>query len=458
MVDSLMMSDQHSTPVVQRLARWTLALACMAVTTGTACALFLWSLDEATKLRFAYPWLLFLLPLAGVAVGWVYHRIGKSAEGGNNLIIDQIHEPGGGVPLRMAPLILASTVITHLFGGSAGREGTAVQMGGSFASGFARWFKLGPSEVKLLLMGGIAAGFAAVFGTPLAGTVFAIEVLAVGHMRSRALLPCLAAAVIGDWTCQAWGIGHTHYHLMFMNDVVAPSLRFHLEPLMLAKVLIAAVAFGLGSAMFSELSHDAGALFKRAIPSPLLRPAVGALMVIGLTYTLGTRDYLGLGVWSQDKGAVTIASLFGSDSYHPWAWWWKMAFTVITLSAGFKGGEVTPLFFIGAGLGHALAVPLGAPTDLFAAMGFIAIFAGATNTPLACTLMGIELFGAANSVYFAVACFVAYYCSGHTGIYMSQRIAESKNGHSPQTAATSIRELRAGKGMLARLIVRLRGR
>jgi H+/Cl- antiporter ClcA len=450
--------ENASPPAVLRHARWLLALSAMAASTGTACALFLWSLDAVTRLRFEHPWVLFLLPVAGMLVGWVYHRVGKSAEGGNNLIIDQIHEPGGGVPRRMAPLILVSTVITHLFGGSAGREGTAVQMGGSFASGFARWFKLGASDVKLLLMGGIAAGFGAVFGTPLAGTVFAIEVLAVGHMRSRALLPCLAAAIIADWTCQAWGVGHTHYHLLFMNDVVAPSLRFHLEPLLLGKVLIAAVMCGLGSALFSELSHDAGAVLKKVIPSPVLRPAVGGLIVIGLTYALGTRDYLGLGVWSPDKDAVTISSLFGSDSYHPWAWWWKLVFTVITLSAGFKGGEVTPLFFIGAGMGHALATPLGAPTDLFAALGFIAIFAGATNTPLACTLMGIELFGAANSAYFAVACFVAYYCSGHTGIHASQRVAESKNGHAPNKQTTSLRELRGGRSIVARMVTRLRGR
>ncbi len=436
--------------------RWTLALVGMAVATGSACALFLSSLDAATKLRFDHPWLLFLLPMAGMSVGWVYHRLGKSVEGGNNLLIDEIHEPGGGVPLRMAPLILFSTVVTHLFGGSAGREGTAVQMGGSLAGGFARWFKLGDSEVKLLLMGGIAAGFGAVFGTPLAGTVFAIEVLAVGHMRSRALLPCLIAAILGDWTCHAWGIGHTHYHLGFMNDEVAPAMKFHLEPLLLGKVVIAAVVFGFGSALFSELSHEAAAGMKKLIPSATLRPAVGGLLVIGLTYALGTRDYLGLGVWSQDKGALVITSFFNGADYHPWAWWWKMVFTVITLSAGFKGGEVTPLFFIGAALGHSLAVPMGVPTDLFAALGFIGIFAGATNTPLACTIMGIELFGASNSVYFAVACFVAYFCSGQTGIYMAQRIAEEKNGISPQTGPATLRQLRGGKGVLARWLERIK--
>jgi H+/Cl- antiporter ClcA len=449
--------DQNTPSSLLRLVRWVIALIGMAVATGSACALFLWSLDAVTRLRFDHPWLLFLLPIAGMVIGWVYQNVGKSTEAGNNLLIDEIHEPGAGVPLRMAPLILFSTVVTHLFGGSAGREGTAVQMGGSIAGGFARWCKLSHSEVKLLLMGGIAAGFGAVFGTPLAGTVFAIEVLAVGHMRSRALLPCLIAAIAGDWTCQAWGIGHTHYHLGFMNDVIAPALKFHLEPLLLGKIVIAAMAFGLASALFSELSHDASAVMKKLIPSAILRPAVGGLLIIGLTYALNTRDYLGLGVWSPDKGALVITSFFNSDMYHPWAWWWKIVFTVVTLSSGFKGGEVTPLFFIGAALGHSLAVPMGAPTDLFAALGFIGIFAGATNTPLACTIMGIELFGASNSVYFAVACFVAYFCSGQTGIYMAQRIAEAKSGSAPQTELSTLRQLRGGKGLVMRWWARIKG-
>ncbi|MDB6118629.1 MAG: clcB, partial [Verrucomicrobiaceae bacterium] len=401
--------------------RWIIALVAMAAAVGSAVALFLWSLDAVTHLRFEHPWLLFLLPLAGIAVGAMYHWLGKEAEGGNNLLIDQIHEPGGGVPLRMAPLILVSTVITHLFGGSAGREGTAVQIGGAFAGGVARLFRLSHGEVKLLLMSGIAAGFGAVFGTPLAGTVFAIEVLAVGHMRSRALMPCLIGAMVGDWTCHAWGIGHMEYHLHFMNDVAAPAHLFHLELGLLVKVLAAAVVFGLASRLFSEVSHQAGALAKRLCPSSVLRPAIGGVLVIALVYALGTRDYLGLGVWSSDTGAPVISSFFADAPFRPWAWWWKLVFTVVTLSTGFKGGEVTPLFFIGAALGHALSPVLGGPVDLFAALGFIAIFAGATNTPLACTLMGIELFGASNGVYFAVACFVAYHFSGQSGIYMSQR-------------------------------------
>ena len=431
--------------------KWLAVIVPMAVLAGSACALFLWSLDRATETRFENPWLLYLLPVAGVAVGFAYHWLGKSAEGGNNLILEEIHRPGCGVPKRMAPLILISTVITHLFGGSAGREGTAVQMGGSIASSLARLFRLDPAAVRILLMAGIAAGFGAVFGTPLAGAVFALEVLAIGQMRYDALTACLAAAMIGDWTCHAWGIGHTHYTLGYMSDGMVPTHFFHLEALMLAKVALAAVAFGMASYLFSELSHAASAGYKKICPYAPLRPAIGGVLVIGLVYALGTTQYLGLGVTSPDPEHVTIASLFTTQDVHPTAWWWKLVFTVVTLSAGFKGGEVTPLFFIGAALGNALAGLLGAPLDLFAALGFVAIFAGATNTPLACTIMGIELFGAANGVYIAVACFIAYLCSGHTGIYLAQRVAVSKYGRTPLPPDTSLRDLRtktiSGPGM-----------
>ena len=429
------------------VARWFILAVAMAMAVGSACALFLWSLDRATELRFAHAWLLFLLPAAGVVVGCAYHLFGKSAEGGNNLIMEQIHQPGGGVPRRMAPLVLGATVVTHLFGGSAGREGTAVQMGGSIASAFARLFGLEAADLRILLMAGVAAGFGAVFGTPLAGTVFALEVIAIGQIRHEALIPCLMAAIAGDWTCHAWGIGHTHYHVAYMSAAMIPSQVFHLDWLLMGKVIVAAVAFGCVSTLFSELSHWLSSLFKQWCPYAPLRPALGGLIVIGLVFALGTRQYLGLGVTSPDPSDVTIASLFSTEQTHPWVWWWKILFTAVTLGAGFKGGEVTPLFFIGAALGNALAGVLGAPLDLFAALGFVAIFAGATNTPFACTIMGIELFGAANGVYLATACFIAYLCSGHSGIYLSQRVAVPKNGHEvvpPDVSLKNLREMNGG--------------
>lgn len=402
------------------VARWLIALVPMAAAVGTLCAAFLWSLDAATTARFAQPWLLFGLPLGGLAVGLLYHRLGRSVEGGNNLIVEQIHEPGGGVPLRMAPLIFLGTVVTHLFGGSAGREGTAVQLGGSLASACVRLFRLDAQSARIMLMAGIAAGFGAVFGTPLAGAVFALEVLAIGRVEYAALVPCLIAAVVGDWTCRLWGI----HHGLFRIDDLAEGAH-GAGPLLLAKVGLAGVAFGLAGLLFAELNHWLGGWCKRLIAYAPLRPVVGGLAVIGLVSVCVTRDYLGLGVWSPDPNALTIASFFGPD-VHPWSWALKILFTTVTLATGFKGGEVTPLFFIGAALGNALAGLLGAPIDLMAGLGFVAVFAGAANTPLACTLMGIELFGATHAVPIAIACFVAYLCSGHSGIYLSQRIAVPK--------------------------------
>lgn len=404
------------------VARWLTILLPMAIAVGSLCAAFLWSLDVATRTRFAYPWLLFLLPLGGSAVGFLYHWLGRSVEGGNNLIVEQIHEPGGGVPLRMAPLIFLGTIVTHLFGGAAGREGTAVQLGGTLASGFGRLFRLDEEGLRIILMAGIAAGFGAVFGTPLAGAIFALEVLAIGRVEYGALVPCLVAAIVGDWTCRLWGIEHGIFHIAAQATGLTPA---PIEALLLIKSALAGVALGLVGLLFSEVSHGFGDVVKRWIRFAPLRPLIGGFAIIALVYLLGTRDYLGLGVWSPDPQAPTIARFFdpGTDN---WSWALKILFTVVTLGTGFKGGEVTPLFFIGAALGHALGSALGAPVDLFAGLGFVAVFAGAANTPLACTLMGIELFGATSGIYIATACFVAYLCSGHSGIYLSQRLAISK--------------------------------
>lgn len=426
-------------PQLGDLAKWLVFVVPMASVVGSLCAFFLWALDRATQARFDHPWLLFGLPAAGLAVGLVYRWIGGPAEGGNNLIVEQIHEPGAGVPLRMAPLILVSTVITHLFGGSAGREGTAVQLGGSLASAFGKALYLDKRDVRLMLMAGIAAGFGAVFGTPIAGAVFALEVLTVGRIQYEALIPCLISAIAGDWVCQLWGTGHTHYHIAFGGGLPA----FHLDVWLFAKVALAGIAFGLISQLFAEASHGAQSVLKKLLPFAPLRPVLAGAIVIALVYLLGTRAYLGLGVWSAIPGDPTIAGFFQAGLVDHWSWLWKVIFTVITLSAGFKGGEVTPLFFIGAALGNCLADLLGAPVDLMAGLGFVAVFAGASNTPLACTIMGVELFGADNTVYIATACFIAYAFSGHSGIYLSQRLAVPKlhAGLIPPNA--SLRDVRA---------------
>jgi H+/Cl- antiporter ClcA len=396
------------------VALWALLASSLAGFTGSAVALFLWLLDEATKLRWHYSWLLYLLPVGGVVIHWLYRQWGKSAERGNNLVIDEIHEPGGGVPLRMAPLILVSTLITHLFGGSAGREGTAVQIGGSIAGGIASRLGLDKESTRLLLLMGIAAGFGAVFGTPLAGAVFALEVLVVGNADYGKLLPCLVAGYLGDKVCTLWGVTHVHY------SVVQPA-SFLPDLVLLCKAIVIGAASGLVARLFSLLSHNLKRIAGKYIKPLWLMPVVGGCVVILLTCVVGNNDYLGLGVTTADGTGISIVNAFKGTTLYPSVWVWKLVFTVVTLSTGFKGGEVTPLFFIGAWLGHTIALLSGMPVDLGAALGFIAVFAGATNTPIACILMGVELFGIGNFVYYALACEAAYLLSGPSGIYTAQK-------------------------------------
>lgn len=423
--------------ITSYLLKWTYLVLPVALTVGSLVALFLWMLDKAMSFRFANPWLLFFLPFAGILIYAVYKYIGKNSEGGNNLIMDEIHEPGGGIPFRMAPLVLLTTVITHLFGGSAGREGTAVQIGGSLAQFFAKRLKLSPEDVKTLLMTGIAAGFGAVFGTPITGAIFALEVLALGRIKHDALMPCFIASVLADIVCSAWGIHHTHYHIGFTEKDVVYLRYFHFNFALLAKAIIAGVAFGLAGYMFAELSHTIKNYCNRWIKIKWLIPVAGGVAIIALTYLLGTQDYLSLGVSNPDPKAVSILTCFNEGGATYYSWLWKLLFTAITLGTGFKGGEVTPLFFIGAALGNTIGTLTGAPVDLMAGLGFVAVFAGATNTPIACTIMGVELFGADNVLYYAVACFTAYYFSGHSGIYHAQRIGVSKvdrlNHHTNET-------------------------
>jgi H+/Cl- antiporter ClcA len=411
---------EHATTLT-RVVRECALVAPVGILAGSASALFLWSLDRVTATREAHGWLLFLLPVAGLLMGLIYHRWGRATEAGNNLIIEQIHAPGGGVPRRMAPFILGATLLTHLCGGSAGREGTAVQMGGSLASAYARLLRIDRRHLRLLLIAGVAGGFGSVFGTPIAGAVFALEVLVVGRIHHDALLPALVASVIGDLTCSAWGIHHAVYHVATTTPPILSTAGLQLAAL----IALAAVAFGGASRLFWTLTHELTRITERLVPIPWLRPALGGVVIIALTFVVGTRDYLGLGVSSSDPSAVTLLSAFHPGGATPWSWGWKLLFTAVTLAVGFKGGEVTPLFIIGATLGHAIAVAVGAPVDLFAALGFVAVFAGATKTPLGCTMLGIELFGAEHAVALALACFIAYLASGRGGIYSAQRPASA---------------------------------
>src|SRR3984957_19245251 len=290
--------------------KWLLIATPVGAAIGSAVALFLWALDVATRTRWDHPWLLFLLPVAGLFVGQMYHLLGKSVEGGTDLIMDQIHKPGGGVPARMAPLVLLTTVITHLFGGSAGREGTAVQIGGSLAQFFAKKLSLSAADTRMLLTTGIAAGFGAVFGTPVTGAIFALEVLAMGRIKHDALMPCFIASVLADITCSAWGIHHTQYRIHFAETGVSLLPFLHFDVLLLIKVIAAGILFGLAGYGFAEVSHTIKNYSNRWIKPAWLIPISGGIIIILFSYVLGTRDYLSLGVKGEFPHSVTIPSCF----------------------------------------------------------------------------------------------------------------------------------------------------
>jgi len=395
--------------LIQFLLKWLLMALFIGISIGAASALFLISLEWATNYREANTQIIWLLPIAGFLIGASYHYYGKSVVRGNNQIIDEYHTPKKVIPFKMAPLVLLGTLGTHLFGGSAGREGTAVQIGAAIADQLSRFFPIKSLERKILLVMGISAGFAAVFGTPLAGAIFALEVLIIGRLRFEALVPSILVAIIADIACKYFGGTHTMYNVTNVPDMS------------LLNIIIACIAgifFGIIARIFSKSTHFWSSQFKK-LEYPPLRPVIGGLIIALAVYFMGSTRYIGLGV-------PIIVESFTQQGL-PYDFLLKLIFTTFTLGAGFKGGEVTPLFYIGATLGNVLVWILPLPMDLLAAMGFVAVFAGATNTPIACTLMGIELFGIETGQYIAIACFISFIFSGHSGIYSSQIIGSAKH-------------------------------
>ena len=388
---------------IASLILWSLICILIGILSGSASALLLLSLDWVTQLFTVHKMLFWLLPVGGLIIGLLYHYLGNESNKGNNLLLMAYENPEERVPLRMGFLVFLGTLITHLLGGSAGREGTAVQMGGAIAYQFNKIKKISTKETQILILLGISAGFASIFGTPLAGAIFALEIVCFKRITLKSIISVFLVSFIADYTVDIWEIKHSTYPIFIIPNITFKTLLW---------VLVAGLLFGLTAMLYSKSAHYWNRIFRVAFPFAPCRPLVGGSFLVILFYCFDMTRYTGLGI-------PVIAESFTTASL-PQDFLLKIILTGITLGSGFKGGEVTPLFFIGATLGSALSLVVPLPISLLAGMGFVALLSGATHTPIACTLMGIELFGIEAGLFLCIACSVAYLCSGSTGIYTSQ--------------------------------------
>jgi H+/Cl- antiporter ClcA len=388
--------------------KWVVLCLVIGIIIGTITAFFLSSLEWVTAFRGSHQWVIYGLPLIGLCIGLLYHYAGSSVQKGNNVLIESHNNSEVSIPFKLAPLVLIGTLLTHLVGGSAGREGTAVQMGGSIAAPFSKWFKLNETQRKTIIIMGISAGFAAVFGTPWAGAIFAIELMSFKKIKWEAIIPTIVVAFIAHYTCIQWGIQHSSYHV---NTIAS----FNFQNIGWA--LLAGILFGLAALVFT-LSGEAFKLVFNAIKWAPLRPLIGGIILLCIYSFFDAQQWMGLGL-------PTISASFESPVVY-YDFLIKIVLTSFTLSAGFKGGEVTPLFFIGATLGNILILFFPLPMGLLAAMGFVAVFAGATHCVIASIILGLELFGTSAGVFIGVACISAYFSSGMQGIYSAQHKTGAK--------------------------------
>lgn len=389
--------------------KWT----ALAVLTGSICgavgALFHHAVSLADGLFADHGWLLYLLPVAGLTIALMYYLAGVQRDRGANLVMTALRT-GNLMPHGVVPRIFAGTVLTHLCGGSAGREGAALMIGAGVATGLERLMELKAEESKLLTMCGMSALFAAVFGTPVTAAIFSMEVAAVGVFRYSALYPCLVASLSG------WGVSS----LLGTTPELMPAVAFPIGDVgNILRVAVLALLCALGSILFLSVIHLAGHLYRKYLPDIFLRAAAGGVLVVTATLLLGTRDYNGAGM------GLAIAAVEGHAV--PWAFLAKILLTALTMGAGYKGGEIVPAFFIGATLGCTAGPLLGLDPGFAAAIGLVALFCSIVNCPIASIVLSVELFGG-GLWFFAVACGVSYLMSGYYTLYAEQRIIYSKIG------------------------------
>ncbi len=389
--------------------QWLVICALIGLFSGSASAFFLVTLKWVTQIREHNSWIIWLLPVGGLLIGLLYHYYGASVIKGNNLLLEEYENPQQPIPFKMAPLVLIGTLITHLIGGSAGREGTAVQMGGAIADQFSKLFQLDKKDRKTIIIIGISAGFASIFGTPLAGALFALEIVYFSKINLKSVVLSFIVAYAAYYTVAFWQVQHTHYSIPSIPEMNWNNLLWTIGT---------GIIFGLAALLFSRTTHCWNDLFSKYISYGPLRPVIGGTVLAVIIFFIGTTKYIGLGIPEIEKAFSTP-----NESYD---FLLKILFTGFTLGAGFKGGEVTPLFFVGATLGSALSIVVPLPIALLAGMGFVAVFSGATHTPIACTVMGLELFGIEGGVFIGLACLVSYFASGSIGIYRSQIVKGPK--------------------------------
>lgn len=391
-----------------RSFKLTICTIIVSIIMGFISAIFLRSLEFVTTLRESFPYLIFLIPIIGVLTAYTYSKYGKGSNRGNNLIIESVQKDVK-VPFRMAILTFIFTVLTHLAGGSVGREGTAVQIGGTLTNKIANIFKMEHKEKRIIIMSGISAAFGSVFGTPLAGTFFGMEVCFIGKLSYEAMIYCFIGSYTANFVTEVLGINHASHLIKAMPSISIYTLLI---------VIISSILFGVFGRMFAEGIHLVKAFYMKNIKNNIYRAIISSTIVLLVIVIFKLYRFEGLSTWLIDSGFSGKATLLDSIK--------KLILTILTLGAGFQGGEVTPLFDIGASLGGAIGNLTNIEPSLLAAIGMICVFGSATNTPITTIMLGINLFGAEAVPYYIIGSFISYYIIGHNGIYGAQIINTPK--------------------------------